>query len=52
MQSRILFSVALALSIVQQVIERAIAKSNDEKAIGLYVYPHGTFFHRACPAES
>lgn len=38
-------------TIVQQVIERAGAKGNDEKAIALYEYLHGTIFHRACPTE-
>ena len=38
-------------TIVQQVIERAGARSNDEKAIALYEYLHGTIFHRACPTE-
>ena len=38
-------------TIVQQVIERAGARSNDEKAIALYEYLHATIFHRACPTE-
>lgn len=37
--------------IVQQVIARAKAKTNDQKAIAIYEYLHNTIFHWAYPTE-
>ncbi len=39
-------------TIVQQAIQRAQAKTNDEKAIAIYEYLHNTIFHWAYPVES
>lgn len=38
-------------SVVQGVIARAGAKTNDEKAVAIYDYLHHTIFHWACPTE-
>ncbi len=38
-------------TIVQQVVARSGAKTNDEKAIAIYEYLHHTIFHWAYPAE-
>ena len=38
-------------SIVGQVIARSGAKTNDEKAIAIFDWLHGTIFHAACPTE-
>jgi hypothetical protein len=39
-------------TIVRQAIERASARTNDEKAIALYEYLHNTIFHWAYPTEA
>lgn len=38
-------------TIVRQVVARANAKNNDEKAIAIYEYLHNTIFHWAYPEE-
>jgi len=38
-------------SVVQGVIARAGAKTNDEKAVAIYDYLHHAIFHWACPVE-
>jgi hypothetical protein len=39
-------------TIVKDVIARAGAKTNDEKAIAIYEYLHNTIFHHAYPTEA
>jgi hypothetical protein len=39
-------------SIVRDVIARAGARTNDEKAIAIYEYLHNTIFHHAYPTEA
>lgn len=38
-------------TIVQQVVARSGAKTNDEKAIALFDWLHATIFHAPCPTE-
>ena len=38
-------------TIIQDVFRLSGAKTNDEKAIAIYNYLHGTIFHRAYPTE-
>src|SRR2546421_3688050 len=39
-------------TIVRDVMARAGAKTNDEKAIAIYEYLHNTIFHHAYPTEA